>query len=79
MRPRRSWAFGRAWDPQLKLADPEAAEAPPLSGLIASGTHLAALSVRPPVDHSRGAAVIAGLGWERVRFIEPVERETPWR
>ncbi len=52
--------------------DPEAAETPPFGGLIASGSPLVAPSVRLLVDHPHRAAAIPGLGWERVRFMEPV-------
>ena len=73
--PYEAWeiaGFGRDWDPQPIHPDPEAAETPPFGGLIASGSLLVALSVRLLVDHPHRAAAIPGLGWERVRFMEPV-------
>lgn len=64
--------FAKAWDPQPMHTDPEAARASAFSGLVASGAHLVALSVRLLILHPDRAAVVAGLGWDGVRFLEAV-------
>jgi acyl dehydratase len=63
--------FARQWDPQAMHTDSEAAASSAFSGLIASGAHLVALSIRLLIEQADRAAVIAGLGWDEVRFLEP--------
>jgi acyl dehydratase len=63
--------FARLWDPQAMHTDTDAAASSTFSGLIASGAHLVALSVRLLVGQPDRAQVIAGLGWDEVRFLEP--------
>jgi acyl dehydratase len=63
--------FARRWDPQEMHTSITAAAASPFGGLIASGAHLMALSVRLLVERKQRAAIIAGLGWDEVRFLEP--------
>ncbi len=64
-------AYGRAWDPQPIHTDSEAAQATELGGLVASGTHLMAITVLKLVTHLPKVAIIAGLGWDEVRFHRP--------
>ncbi|MHB0970443.1 MAG: MaoC family dehydratase [Thermoanaerobaculia bacterium] len=64
-------AFGRAWDPQPMHTDPDAAQALPFGGLVASGLHLLAIAVRQLVSQPGHVAVIAGLSVDEVRFVRP--------
>ncbi len=63
--------FGKKWDPQYFHIDPEAAEKSVFSGLIAAGTHLMAITVRQLVTHQPRVSILAGLGWDEVRFLGP--------
>ncbi len=66
-------AFARAWDPQPAHTDSRAALRSPFGGLIASGVHVMAISVRLLVTSSaEPVAVHAALGWDEVRFLAPV-------
>ena len=57
------------WDPQpMHLAGAS-------NGPIASGVHLMAIAVRSLVAQAPTPAVIAGLGWDEVRFLRPVRSE----
>src|SRR5512140_930758 len=64
-------AFGQSWDPQPMHTDVEAAKTLPSGGLIASGVHLLAITVRQLVSRSDEVAIIAGVGWDEVRFLRP--------
>ncbi|MFH1294083.1 MAG: MaoC/PaaZ C-terminal domain-containing protein [Pseudomonadota bacterium] len=64
-------AFGKKWDPQLFHIDPKAADKSVFSGLIAAGTHLIAITVFQLVTHQPKVSVLAGLGWDEVRFLSP--------
>lgn len=64
-------AFGRKWDPQFFHTDPEAAAMSIFNGLIAAGTHLIAITVLHLITHQPRVSVLAGLGWDEVRFIGP--------
>lgn len=63
--------FASKWDPQPFHIDEEAAEGSIHGGFIASGSHVMAIRTwllhRQP-DHP---AVLAGLGWDEVRFPNP--------
>lgn len=64
--------FASEWDPQPFHIDEEAASQWPL-GLTASGLHTIAVSVRLNTElGSEPSAVIAGLGWDEVRILQPV-------
>lgn len=65
--------FARDWDPQWFHTDPEAAAAGHHGGVIASGIHTLAVLQRLCVDalYDRWA-VIAGRGFDHLRFTEPV-------
>jgi acyl dehydratase len=63
--------FGRKWDPQSFHVDPVAAEESVFSGLIAAGPHLMAITVLLLGTHQPKVSVLAGLGWDEVRFLEP--------
>lgn len=65
--------FADQWDPQWFHTDPDAAAEGHHGGLIASGIHTLAVLQRLCVDalYSRWA-VIAGRGFDRLRFTAPV-------
>ena len=66
-------AFGREYDPQPFHIDPVAAEASIFGGLVASGWHTCALTMRLMVDSflSR-AASLGSPGVEQIRWLRPV-------
>lgn len=65
--------FGRAYDPQSIHTDPESAASGPFGGLIASGWHLTALSMRLSVQaRSFGGTPIIGAGVDELRWLQPV-------
>jgi acyl dehydratase len=65
--------FGRKYDPQPFHTDPEAARSSPFAGLIASGWHLVALSMRLGVKARLfGETPIVGLGADELRWLQPV-------
>ncbi len=65
--------FARRYDPQAFHTDPDAARKTVFGGLIASGWHTGALSMRLIVDHylSRVAS-LGSLGIDEVRWLKPV-------
>lgn len=63
--------FGERWDPQFFHVDPDAADKSVFSGLVAAGTHLIAITVLQLVTHQPRVSILAGLGWDEVRFLEP--------
>ena len=63
--------YGQAWDPQPMHVGPESAAGAELGGLVAAGTHLMAITVLKLITHLPKVAVIAGLGWDEVRFHRP--------
>ncbi len=65
--------FASAWDPQWFHTDPAAAATGHHGGVIASGIHTLAVLQKLSVEafYSR-AAVIAGRGFDRLRFTAPV-------
>lgn len=66
-------SFASAWDPQPIHTDSSAAARSPFGGLIASGVHGMAISVRLLVTSAREpVAVVAALGWDDVRFLAPI-------
>lgn len=65
--------FARAFDPQPWHLDPSAAKASPFRGLVASGWHTTALTMRLIVDSGvLRATGILGLGVDDLRWIKPV-------
>jgi len=64
-------AFGEKWDPQFFHTDPVAAGASVFSGLVAAGTQLMSIAVLLLVTHRPRVSVLAGLGWDEVRFLNP--------
>lgn len=63
--------YGQAWDPQPMHVGPESAAAAEFGGLVAAGTHLVAITVLKLVTHLPKVAILAGLGWDEVRFHRP--------
>jgi acyl dehydratase len=65
--------FAKEFDPQPFHADPVAAAAGPFGGLIASGWHTAALTMRLLVDNYLSAeASLGGAGADEIRWPYPV-------
>jgi acyl dehydratase len=65
--------FARKYDPQPIHVDPEWARTGPFGGLIASGWHTAALTMRLLVDnYLPAAASLASPGIDELRWIRPV-------
>ena len=64
--------FARKWDPQPMHTDPDAALASGFGGLVASGVHLIAMTVRLLVTRPTHASVIGALGLDQFRFLHPV-------
>jgi acyl dehydratase len=66
-------AFGQAFDPQPMHTDAARAAASPFKGLVASGWHIAALSMREFVRAGGyGATPMVGLGIDELRWRAPV-------
>lgn len=66
-------AFAERYDPQPFHVDADAAAASPFGGLVASGWHTAAMTMRVLVDEHFSSAVSHGaLGVEELRWREPV-------
>ena len=68
-------SFAKAWDPQPFHIDEQAAEDWPL-GLTASGLHTVAIAIKLANEISKAhepSAVVAGLGWDNIRFPVPVK------
>ena len=66
-------AFGRRFDPQPFHADPDAAAKGPFGGLIASGWHTCALTMRLFVDrYISSVASLASPGVESLKWLAPV-------
>jgi len=65
--------FARKWDPLPIHIDPVAAQRSPHGGLIASGQYTLAVKQKLYTQTGFiGAAVIGAIGWEEVRFLNPV-------
>jgi acyl dehydratase len=64
--------FARQFDPQIFHLNPESAEWTMLNGLIASGWHTAAMSMRLFVDAMNVPGGIIGLGVDDLRWPNPV-------
>jgi acyl dehydratase len=65
--------FARRYDPQVFHVDPEAARTTIYGGLIASGWHTVAVTMRLLVDHVFGAAANMGSpGVDEIRWPRPV-------
>ena len=65
-------AFAKRWDPQSRHTDPEAAKESNFGGLVASGAHIFAISVRLLVLQNPAVATVAVVGCDKVRFTHPV-------
>lgn len=65
--------FAREYDPQAFHTDPDAAQATPFGGVIASGWHTAGLMMRMVVDHYLShVASLASPGLDELRWTRPV-------
>jgi acyl dehydratase len=66
-------AFAKRFDPQNFHTDPDAAKRTPFGGLIASGWHTAALTMRLYVEHYlTHVASLASPGLDELRWLAPV-------
>ena len=65
-------AFASEYDPQPFHIDEDAANASVFGGLTASGFHTVAIQGRLIHTFPEKTAVIAALGWDEVRFVNPV-------
>ena len=66
-------AFAKCFDPQIFHVDPDAAKLTRFGGLIASGWHTAALSMRLFADHYlTHVASLASPGGDELRWVRPV-------
>ncbi len=64
-------AYSRQWDPHESHIDPVAARHSVFQGLTAAGIHLIAITVRLMVTCPAQMKILAGLGWDEVRFLAP--------
>ena len=66
-------AFAKEFDPQYYHLDEEAAKQSPFRGLVASGWHTAAMTMRLLVDGEfRPAGGILGVGFDQMSWSRPV-------
>jgi acyl dehydratase len=73
-------SFATQFDPQPFHVDPEAAARGPYGGLIASGWHTAALTMRQLVDHYLSAETSLGSpGMDEIRWLGPVRPDDTLR
>ena len=63
---------GSRWDPQPFHVDETAARATDYKGLIASGLHTIAASIRLSTSEHPTTAAVAGLGMDELRFLHAV-------
>jgi len=72
--------FARTWDPMPFHVDEDIAKLSPIGKLFASSVHTVAIGVRLSHDMmEKDIAVIAGLGWQDVRFPLPTCAEDTLR
>lgn len=65
-------AFAREFDPQPFHVDPVAAQDSPFGGLVACGSHIAALSMKLMTSSELGSAGgLIGMGVEHIRWPRP--------
>jgi acyl dehydratase len=64
--------FAGRFDPQPFHLDDEAAARTDFGGLIASGMHTLAASIRLGADESPATAAVAGLGIDELKMLHPV-------
>jgi acyl dehydratase len=66
-------SFAREWDPQRYHVDPQAAEATPFGGLIASGWQSCAVAMRLMCDaYLNESSCVGSPGIDEIRFLKPV-------
>lgn len=64
--------FAKKWDPQPFHVDKEAAGESVFGGLIACGCHVVSISILLQNEVGTRPNIIAGLGWDQLRFPKPV-------
>lgn len=63
--------FARVWDPQPIHIDPEFAAQTKIGSVFACAVHLLGIMTKLVNQNSDTMAIVAGLGWEKVRFVSP--------
>ncbi len=63
--------FAEKWDPQPFHVDEEAAKKSGFKGLITCGCHLVAIAIKMLDSKETKTNVLAGLGWDELRFPNP--------
>ena len=79
--------FARQWDPHPFHVDPEVAKNTQFGGLWASAAHLIAIWHKLASEENFEGAWIAGLGWDKTRFLAHarpgdvlvLEKEVIWK
>lgn len=64
--------FASKWDPQPFHVDEDAALRSPFKGLIACSAHIISIAIKLMDSKEVKTNVVAGLGWNEVRFPNPV-------
>lgn len=72
--PENIKAFAAEWDPAPFHIDEDAAKASPMGKLFASSIHTVAIGVKLSYSYENMSleSTVAGLGWDKVRFMQPV-------
>ena len=64
--------FAKKWDPQPFHVDEDAARQSPFKGLIACSSHIMSIAIKLMDSKETKADIVAGLGWNEVKFPNPV-------
>jgi acyl dehydratase len=63
--------FAKEWNPEPYHTDPEVGRKSPIGSIFAAGVHLISLSVKLANERKPLPKIVAALGWDEVRFINP--------
>ena len=63
--------FAKEWNPEPYHIDPVAARKSKIGGIFAAGPHLIAITVKLTNEKRPLPAVVAGMGWDELRFLTP--------
>ena len=67
--------FAKKWDPAPFHTDEEAGRQSALGSLTAAGAHLIAIRIKLIQDIGVNPHIIATMGWDRVKFLNPARPE----